>query len=242
MTFPELKDYMGKLINDWRERRAIRGLDPRDMPDAERGLLKIREENCDPWRRREEVHVLFESLRDRIKSAAEKLRREIRDRFDQRIADLEEKVLAPDFPVYHISVDHALKSEKARAMANVEQMKVDVQEIPEVSNGQRAAAAFLMILSFFGNYLTVTLFVGDFLGNDTLTLAATAVISAVLSLAEVVGLYILVLFMGRWKIPALKVLGFVSAGLLVAGVVMLVLARSEIGAVATQATNIGFAN
>jgi len=242
MTFPELNEYLRERFNEWRERRAIQRLDSRDMPDAERGLIKIREENSDLGQRREDIHLLFELLRNRIKSSAEKLRCEICDRFDQRIAGLEDKILSPNFPVYHISVNHALKSEKARAMANVERMRVDVQEIPEVSNGQRLAAVFLMVLSFFGNYLTVTLFVGDFLGNEVLTMAATAVISAVLSLAEVVGLYILALFMGRWKVTALKVLGFVSAGLLVAGIVMLVLARTEIGAVATQATNSGFAN
>lgn len=248
MRLPDLTQFIRDTVHawnvrraHWKERQAIHRLDPRDVPDAERELLRIHDEVADPSLRRQEIHSLFEKLRDRIKCNGENIRTDVRDRYARRIEGLHAKILAPDFPVNSLTIDHALRREKARAMYNSEKMRVEVQAIPEVSNSQRMAAFFLMLLSYFGNYLNVQIFLGtDFLGSELSTMVATAVAAAGLTIGEVVALFIFMIFTGRYKILSLKVIGFASAVCLLVGLVMLILARTELAAVASHVPAIGF--
>lgn len=221
----------------WRREvnRVLRILAPGHVPTAVLTTREI-EEEPDPQTRRKELGDLFLGLRQQVRSEAQTQREEALATCRDRIAKHKRKILPPDIPGGCITVDGDKLAEKAKARWNADTLKEEIGAYPEISAGHRRMAMLLLLLSLLANWMTVTQFLGaDWLGNESMSVAATASVALLLTVAELVGFGLVTVFVpDQFKLFIMKGIGVLGAVSLLLGLLLLILGRSELGSAVTQ--------
>lgn len=180
----------------------------------------------------QKVRGIFDTLRKGINDPCrEKIagcRAEVLDEIEQAA----ENVLAPDFPLPRISIDHTLLEEKTKARITLLGLEERIEGIPHTKKSFLYLACLGLLFSAFSNFWTFSMLLGtDWIGgNEILTTLVNGLISLLFMIFEIIGLYLFLHFTPKKYSSGLaRLFGLIGAAILVLSIVSMVLSRTEIG-------------
>jgi hypothetical protein len=194
-------------------------LDVIDMTDRREKLRRTRE--IFAHLRKEELHVPHQQ--------------EIADCQAEYLAQIEKSaanILAPDFPMARIAINHDRLEQKARAKLTLQSLEEEIMLLPQINTFHLFAALLGVLVSTIANYMTIaSKFGNDWIGgNEIVTAICNIFFSLLLNLFEAIGLYLFLHFIPqRYGKSLARLFGIIGSLLIVFSIVLMIFSRTEIG-------------
>jgi hypothetical protein len=179
---------------------------------------------------------IFRPYKELLEPAYEKKISDCRMESSAMLEKVQANVLAPNFPITHVEINHTLLDRKVKAKLTLQTLEEEVLAIPRTNKMHLFAAGFGILLSVMANFMTINMKLGnDWIGgNEILSTAGNIFVSLMLIVFEAIGLYILLHFMPRKTGNGLaRFFGIIGAILIVLSVCTIIFSRAEIGSNAT---------
>lgn len=211
---------------------TLRGLPADIKPVAMQKMLELID-IPDRTHRAEKIKETFHAWKEAVAEGSKEKTSELEKSYEEKLATASRLMLAPNFPMPHFSVNQGLLDEATKAKMNISMLENEVMQIPPIKTWLLVMALLVLILSVIANYFTLTAKLGsDFInGNETITAIVNGVFSVLLALIELIGFYVLIHFTPgeNLKRGFARCVGLIGAILLIVGVSITILTRTEIG-------------
>lgn len=189
-----------------------------DIPDRRERVRKIRE--------------IFRPFKEQLESPYEQKVSDCRKEYSEMLDKTAANVIAPDFPMACISINHDSLEQKAKAKLTLQSLEDELMDLPYINYFHLFAAFLCVLLSTVANFMTISAkFGNDWMGgSDLVTGICNGFFSLLLNVFEAIGLYLLLHFMPkRYGKGFARLLGIIGALVLVISICITIFARTEIG-------------
>ena len=178
---------------------------------------------------------IFRPYREQIETPYEQKVSDCRKEYSEMLDKAQSKVLAPNFPMPHISINHSILEQKVKAKLTLQSLEEEIMEIPQMNSFHLFAAVLGILLSAIANFMTLNMKLGnDWIGgNEMLSTLGNGLFSLLLIVFEAIGLYLLMHFMPRKSGHGLgRLFGIIGAIVIVVSTCIIIFSRAEIGTIA----------
>lgn len=175
---------------------------------------------------------IFQPYKESLKPAYEQKISDCLMESSAMLETVQSNVIAPNFPMTHIEINHDLLDQKVKAKLELQALEKEVLAIPRTNNMHYFAAGFGILLSVVANFMTINTKLGnDWIGgNEMLSTICNMFFALMLIIFEAIGLYLLFHFMPRKAGNGLgRLCGIIGAILIVLSVCTIIFSRAEIG-------------
>lgn len=198
-----------------------------DIPDRQTKIRLTRE--------------IFSSFKRQLEPAYEQDICDCRNDYSTMLEKVQPNVMAPNFPVLSLSINHAVLEQKVKAKITLQTLEEEVLSIPSTSKFLLWAAVMGILLSAVANFMTINMNLGnDWMGgNELLSTCGNAFFALLLIVFEAIGLYLLMHFMPRKAGNGLgRLCGIIGAVIIVISICIIIFSRAEVGTSTMTTTNV----
>ncbi len=175
---------------------------------------------------------IFRPYKEQLETPYAQKVSDCRKEYSEMLDKAASNVIAPNFPMPHISINHSVLEQKVKAKLTLQSLEEEIMDIPRTNNFHLFAAVLGILLSAIANFMTLNMKLGnDWLGgNEILSTGVNGLFSLLLIIFEAIGLYLLMHFMPRKSGHGLgRLFGIIGAIVLVISVCIIIFSRAEIG-------------
>jgi len=226
---------IAREVNRNRQKRKLRTLVsqlPGDkQADAMHSLLAVID-SPDRMEKVRRIREIFGPYKEQVDPNYEQNMEDCRKEYSEMLDKAKSNVIAPHFPMPHISINHGLLEQKIKAKLTLQSLEEEIMCIPQTRKFHLFAAALGILLSAVANFMTLNIKLGnDWLGgSEMLSTCGNGLFSLLLIIFEAIGLYLLLHFMPRKSAHGLgRLFGIIGAIIIVVSVLIIVFSRAEIG-------------
>lgn len=185
--------------------------------------------------RREKVKrtkEIFRPYKEHLETPYKQKVSDCRKEYSEMLDKAQSNVIAPNFPMPHISINHSVLEQKVKAKLTLQALEEEIMDIPQTNKFHIFAAVLGILLSAIANFMTLNMKLGnDWIGgNEMLSTGGNGLFSLLLIVFEAIGLYLLMHFIPRRAGHGLgRLFGIIGAIVLVISVCIIIFSRAEIG-------------
>lgn len=178
------------------------------------------------------TRAVFRPYREQLETPYKQNLSDCRKEYSELLDKAASNVIAPNFPMPHISIKHDLLEKKVKAKMTLQSLEEEIMVIAQTNSFHLFAAVLGILLSAIANFMTLNMKLGnDWIGgNEILSAVGNGLFSLLLIIFEAIGLYLLMHFMPRKSGHGLaRVFGIVGAIVIVISICIIIFSRAEIG-------------
>jgi hypothetical protein len=175
---------------------------------------------------------IFRPYKEQLDPHYEQKISDCRKEYSEMLDKAASNVIAPNFPMPLISINHDLLEQKVKAKLTLQALEEEIMSIPQTNGFHLFAAVLGILLSAIANFMTLNMKLGnDWIGgNEILSTVGNGLFSLLLIIFEAIGLYLLMHFMPKKSGHGLgRLFGLAGALVIVISICMIILSRAEIG-------------
>jgi hypothetical protein len=214
-----------------RIRKLVRQL-PGDMQSAVMhdllGVIDI-SDRMEKVRRTREI---FRPYKEQLEAPYEQRVSDCRKEYSDLLDKAQSNVIAPNFPMPHISINHNVLEQKAKAKITLQTLEEDIMDVPKFPDSFLYFSLLGIVLATVANYMLLSdKFGRDWVGgSETVTAICNGFFSLLLDMLVAIALsYFMHIMPKRASNGFAKLVGIIGAILFIISVCITVLARTEIG-------------
>lgn len=186
---------------------------------------------------------IFRPYREQLDPTYEQKIADCRKDYSAMLDKVQSNVIAPNFPMPHISINHDVLEQKAKSKMTLQTLEEDIMDVPKLPNSFLYFSLLGLVLATVANYMLLSDKLGrDWVGgSDTLTALCNGFFSLLTDILVAISLSFIMHNMSKRAANGFaKLIGFIGAILLIGSICVMVLARTEIGSNAmTNITDTG---
>jgi len=189
-----------------------------DIPDRMEKVRKTRE--------------VFQPYRDQLEVPYEQKVTDCHKEYSEMLDKAQSNVIAPNFPMPHISINHDVLEQKAKSKMTLQSLEEDIMDVPKLPDSFLYFSFLGLVLATVANYMLLSDKLGrDWVGgSDTLTALCNGFFSLLTDILVAISLSFIMHNMSKKAANGFaKLIGFIGAILLIGSICVMVLARTEIG-------------
>ncbi len=175
---------------------------------------------------------IFRPYKEQLETPYKQKVSDCRKEYSEMLGLAQSNVLAPNFPMPHISINHSVLEQKVKAKLTLQALEEEIMDIPQTNKFHLFAAVLGIFFSGIANFITLNMKLGnDWIGgNELLSTVGNGLFSLLLIIFEAIGLYLLMHFMPRKSGHGLgRLFGIIGAIVIVISICIIIFSRAEIG-------------
>lgn len=189
-----------------------------DIPDRMERVRRTRE--------------IFRPYKEQLEAPYKQKISDCRKEYSEMLDKAQSNIIAPNFPMPHISINHDLLEQKVKAKMTLQALEEDIMDIPRFPESFLYFSLLGLVLATVTNYMLLSDKLGrDWVGgSDALTAICNGFFAVLTDIFVAISFAFIMHIMPKKTANGFaKLIGIVGAALLIISVGFMVLARTEIG-------------
>lgn len=175
---------------------------------------------------------IFRPYKEQLETPYAQKVSDCRKEYSEMLGLAQSNVIAPNFPMPHISINHSVLEQKVKANLTLQSLEEEIMDIPKLPDSFLYFSLLGLVLATVANYMLLSdKFGRDWVGgSETVTAICNGFFSLLLDMLVAIALsYFMHIMPKRAGNGFAKLIGIIGAILFIISVCITVIARTEIG-------------